>query len=120
MTSALSADGFYSPNEWTPQQLTAFAKELCPTRPIDGGIVRAVKILSDAGLATFESCEGGAGHSYPEPTVRFHGTVACGWKALGELMTYGLPIRRLSRTWTLGGNEPAGPYWEVAFSKPLA
>ncbi len=28
-----------------------------------------VEVLRAAGVETFESCEGGAGHSYPEPTV---------------------------------------------------
>lgn len=118
-SAPLDSHGFYSPLEWSRGLLAEFAEELCPGRPVDLGIVRAVKILSDAGFATFESCEGGPGHSYPEPTVRFHGTSSCGWKALGELMTYDLPIRRLSRTWTLDGVEPSGPYWEVTFLRKL-
>jgi hypothetical protein len=42
-------------------------------RLIDPGIRREVKILWENGIETFESCEGGRGHSFPEPTVRFHG-----------------------------------------------
>jgi hypothetical protein len=60
--------------------------------PIDMGIVRAVKVLRDAGIHTIESCEGGEGHSYPEPTVKFSGGPAQGWHALGILMDYGLPV----------------------------
>jgi hypothetical protein len=32
---------------------------------------RAVKVLTDHGIETFEFCEGGRGHSMPELTVRF-------------------------------------------------
>lgn len=47
---------------------------------IDKGIVKAVRILRDNGVDTFESCEGkgdgryfGEEHCFPEPTIRFHG-----------------------------------------------
>lgn len=30
------------------------------------------------GIETFESCQGGSGHSFPEPTVRFEGGLAEG------------------------------------------
>jgi hypothetical protein len=40
---------------------------------IDIGILPAVEILRKNGIDTFESCEGGEGHSFPEPTVRFWG-----------------------------------------------
>jgi hypothetical protein len=48
-------------------------RELQFDPPLDPGIAPAVLVLRDAGVETFESCEGGEGHSYPEPTVRFHG-----------------------------------------------
>jgi hypothetical protein len=35
---------------------------------LDPGIAKAVKILNKFGIQTYESCQGGAGHSYPEPT----------------------------------------------------
>ena len=31
-------------------------------------------------METFESCQGGAGHAYPEPTVRFFGEKAAGYR----------------------------------------
>ena len=40
---------------------------------LDSGIRDAVRILAEAGVETFESCQGGEGHAYAEPTVRFHG-----------------------------------------------
>src|SRR6266540_3788315 len=38
--------------------------------------------LQTCGIETFESCEGGPGHAYPEPTIRFQGTPEAGWRAL--------------------------------------
>ncbi len=49
--------------------------------PLDPGIQNAVLLLRRAGIETFESCEGGEGHSYPEPTVRFHGHRDEGFRA---------------------------------------
>jgi hypothetical protein len=42
-------------------------------RRVDKGIRHAVAVLWAGGVETFESCEGGKGHAYPEATVRFHG-----------------------------------------------
>src|SRR5215471_6528312 len=47
---------------------------------IDPGIRQAVKILREHNIETCESCEGGLGHAYPEPTVAFFGK-ARGWLA---------------------------------------
>lgn len=87
---------------------------------IDAGIRQAVKRLQENGIETFESCEGGPGHAYPEPTVAFHGTPEAGWRALGVCLAYGLPIQSLRRVWhVLDGDEPNGPYWEVTFRKRM-
>ena len=40
---------------------------------IDEGIRPAVEILRKHGFETFESCESGKEHCFPEPTVRFFG-----------------------------------------------
>jgi hypothetical protein len=87
---------------------------------IDAGIRKAVKCLQENGIETFESCEGGPGHAYPEPTVAFHGTPEAGWRGLGVCLAYGLPIQSLRRVWhILDGDEPNGPYWEVTFRKRM-
>ncbi|HEY5385790.1 MAG TPA: hypothetical protein VIJ56_11195 [Acidimicrobiales bacterium] len=113
----------YSPNDWTDEDLRRFAQEIDSLVPVDLGIVRAVKILRDAGFAVTESCEGGDGHSYPEPTVQFVGSHATGWAAMAELMTYGLPIRRLGQMWTFdhsyGQGHPTGPDWFITFYRKL-
>ena len=95
-----------------------------PSPPIPGkldvGIRKAVEILQSNGIETFESCEGGSGHSYPEPTIRFYGTPEAGWRALGICLSYGLPISQLRRSWNiLDSNEITGPHWEVTFRERL-
>jgi len=83
--------------------------------PLDPGIADAVKLLRDAGIETFESCEGGPGHTYVEPAVRFHGERAEGFRALTVAMQGGLNVYTLRRVWRLEDGEPTGPWWELTF-----
>jgi hypothetical protein len=82
---------------------------------IDPEIARAVSILQQGGVETFESCQGGPGHAFPEPTVRFYGTPAAGPRALAVCMDHGLPVSALRRVWYIENNEPTGPNWEIVF-----
>jgi hypothetical protein len=87
---------------------------------LDVGIRRAVECLQASGIETVESCEGGDGHAYTEPTVRFRGTPEAGWRAMGVCLAAGLPILCLRRVWyVLDTNEPTGPDWEVVFRHRL-
>jgi hypothetical protein len=86
---------------------------LTTTPPIPGKLDREiekyVRQLQACGIETFESCEGGIGHAYFEPTIRFHGTPESGWRAVAACLAYGLPIGSLRRVWDiLDGNEPTG------------
>ena len=83
--------------------------------PLDSGIEQYVTILASAGIETYESCEGGEGHSYPEPTVRFYGTHAEGFRALGVALQHNLPVASLKRLWDVIDCEPVGPSWELVF-----
>jgi hypothetical protein len=82
---------------------------------LDKGIERAVRVLMKAGIETFESCEGSAGHAYLEPTVRFHGDRFEGFKAFAAAKQHGLKVYALRRIWTMRDDEPTGPYWEMTF-----
>ena len=93
--------------------LEEFAPEV--DLPLDPGIRRAVLILRRAGIETFESCDGGPGHAYAEPTIRFDGIYADGFRALAVAMTYGLPVMAIRRIWAIQDGEPAGPWWEMTF-----
>lgn len=82
---------------------------------LDPGIADAVKLLNKFGVETFESCQGGKGHAYPEPTVRFHGERAAGFKALAIAMAHALSVGELRRVWPVNDGEPTGPWWEITF-----
>lgn len=82
-------------------------------RPLDAGIREAVLILQQNGVETFESCEGGKGHPFPEPTVRFHGDGSEGFRALAIAQQHGL----LRRYYQIQNGEPTGPYWELTLVK---
>jgi len=84
--------------------------------PLDKGIEREVEILNEYGIETYESCEGGPGHSYPEPTIRFHGDRSEGFKALAIALQNDLKPSDLRRIWTILDGEPDGPHWEMTFS----
>jgi hypothetical protein len=88
-------------------------KEYSP--PLDKGIEREVEILNEYGIETYESCEGGTGHSYPEPTVRFHGERSEGFKALAIALQNDLKPSNLRRIWNIIDGEPDGPHWEMTF-----
>jgi hypothetical protein len=83
--------------------------------PLDPGIRRYVLILLAEGIETFESCEGGPGHAFLEPTVRFYGNAFEGFKAYSIAMTYGLPVRALSREYSVDDGWLTGPHWKMTF-----
>lgn len=85
--------------------------------PLDAGIENAVHALRAAGIETIESCEGGADHPFPEPTVRLVGGPGEGFRALGEAVRAGLKPRSLARIWTMDDGELTGPYWDLTFKK---
>ncbi len=86
---------------------------------LDPGIAPYVDVLDAHGIETYESCQGGKGHSYPEPTVRFFGAPGKGFHAVQVAIEHGLPVRQLNRFWTVNGaSEPEGPNWELVFWRP--
>lgn len=91
------------------------AREKVYDSPLDPGITREVHALAAGGIETFESCEGGPGHAFPEPTVRFHGDSAEGYRALAVALQSGLRVLELRRTWPVIDGALTGPYWELTF-----
>jgi hypothetical protein len=87
------------------------------TESLDSGIREIVIAMHAAGVETFESCEGGRGHAFPEPTVRFHGGTAEGFRALTIAIERGLPVLELRRTWPVIDFAPTGPWWEMTFRR---
>lgn len=82
---------------------------------LDPGVRAYVQILYEAGIETFESCEGGDGHVFPVPTVRFHGQRGEGFRALAAALQHALPVSDLRRVWSIEDGEPVGPNWELTF-----
>ena len=85
--------------------------------PLDKGITLYVVTLRRAGIETFQSCEGGAGHSYPEPTVEFHGDLSEGYKAVAIAIQYGLPVNELRRVWKVWDGNITEVCWAMTFSR---
>lgn len=84
-------------------------------RPVDPGIRNEVQILWENGVEMTESCQGGTGHSFHEPTVRFRGDHAEGFRALGVALQNGLKVSELRRFWSIQDGEPYGLEWEMTF-----
>lgn len=82
---------------------------------LDSGIRRAVLILRSEGIETFESCEGGEGHAFPDPTVRFHGGTWAGYRAFAVAMEHGLPVLHLRYCFTAVNGHLEAPCWELVF-----
>jgi hypothetical protein len=84
---------------------------------LDPGIAVYVGLLDAAGVETFESCDGGPGHAFAEPTIRFHGERGEGFRALAVALQHRLPVRGLRRYWQVSDQgEPEGPHWELTFA----
>ena len=82
---------------------------------IEPGIRYAVEVLQGAGIETVESCEGGAGHAYSEPTVRFHGGTWVGYRAFAVAMEHGLPVTHLRFAYAAVNGHLEAPCWEIVF-----
>jgi len=91
-----------------------------PETPLDAGIAPYVQILHGAGIETYESCEGGEGHCFPEPTIRFHGDRSEGLRALAIAQQHAMPVSSIRRAWPIVDGEPTGPIWEMTFSAKSA
>ena len=94
------------------------ARDLYFEPPLDPGIADAVVTLIANGIETFESCDGGPGHAFTEPTIKFEGNASEGWRAMSVALAYGLPIYRLRRVWGVIDGMPHGPWWEMTMLPP--
>ncbi len=72
-------------------------------------------VLREAGIETWESCEGGEGHCFPEPTVRFNGNMQEALTAVSAALRAGLNVFQLRRVWRMNAGELEGPWWDITF-----
>ncbi len=83
---------------------------------LESGIKEYVLFLRANGVETFESCEGGPGHSFPEPTIRFYGDKYEGIKATYLCLANEVPLCQIRRTITVNQDkEVSSPFWEAVF-----
>jgi len=93
-------------------------------RGLDPGIRRAVWALRREGIETVESCQGGPGHAFPQPTVCFAGGKAEGYRAIEIALRpqirqdLGMGPRALRRVWRVIDGELSGPDWELTWFEP--
>lgn len=80
---------------------------------LDAGIRFAVRVLHAAGIETCQSCEGGAGHTYHEPTVDLVADEGAGLRAVAALTGYGLDVLDLAMVWPIADGMPTGRLWRV-------
>jgi len=84
---------------------------------LDPGIKRPVQLLIRAKIPTFESCEGGRGHHFPRPTIRFFGGKEEGFRAYAVLEYNGISVSSIRRYWSIIDGELTGPMWEIELCK---
>lgn len=83
---------------------------------LDDGILGVVKVLREAGIDTFHSCQGGPSHSSEKPEVRFHGDENEGFRAEEVTTAAGYQVFEICRFWYSNSQgERLGPYWEITF-----
>lgn len=86
---------------------------------LDPLIAPMVGVLRAGGVMTDESCDGGKGHAFPEPTIRFGGSLGDGFTALGLALAkaaeFDLRVSELRRVWLVYDAEVHGPWWDLTF-----
>jgi hypothetical protein len=83
------------------------------------GLHRGAEAVDVAvGVLDGEHVDGGRGHSYAEPTVRFEGDSSEGLRALSVALANGLPVKELKRSWGVLEKIVHGPWWELTSYPP--
>jgi hypothetical protein len=88
---------------------------------LDPGIRFAVRVLHATGFETCQSCQGGKGHAYLEPSIDAVATAddATGFGALAALRDYGLPVSALAIIWPVRNGLPYEKLWRIAFARTM-
>lgn len=89
---------------------------------LDPGIRFPVRVLHAAGgIETCQSCQGGKGHAYLQPTVDLisGSSDAIGFRALAALQAYSLPVDAIALVWSIHQGLPYERIWRVTLSKAV-
>ena len=79
---------------------------------LDDGIIGVVRVLRNAGIETFSSCDG---HMRNRPIIWFTGDENEGERAEKIATEAGFQVFQVSRFWYTRQGERCGPYWEISF-----
>ncbi len=82
---------------------------------LDAGIRFAVRVLHAAGIETCQSCQGGEGHAYHEPSIDLpvSSDDAQGFAALAALKSYGIDVLTVGMVWTVNDGLPRDLVWRI-------
>jgi hypothetical protein len=86
---------------------------------LDAGIRFPVKVLHAYGFDTCQSCEGGAAHSYQEPTVDLMASARelPAFAALHYLEAYGLDVASIAQVWNIDQGRIHEVVWRVVLCR---
>lgn len=83
---------------------------------LDPGIRAAVLAMRAAGIDTFASCDGGEGHAWPEPGVRWRGPEWQRYVAARATSEAGYKVKEVRQVWYADeGTLRQEPLWEIIF-----
>ena len=94
-------------------------ESLDQVKGLDPGIELFVNILRELGIDTIQSCEGGPGHSYSQPTIDFCGAKYEGFIAYAYAMNCRFPVKDISRVWHSREDGLDGPIWRMTFYRKV-
>lgn len=98
----------------------------CLPSNIDPLILPVVQMLNKYGFKTFESCQGGDGHAFFEPTVRFEGTEFDLIRAYEICVLHNFPVYEAKRVFRKSSiykennsidTLPIGDVWDSPFNE---
>lgn len=90
-------------------------------RGLDPGIRFAVRVLHSAGIETCQSCQGGEGHAYDNPTIDLIAGAdeARGFAAIAALSEYGIPVIELAIVWPMCHGHPYEKLWRIVLKHAI-
>ena len=89
---------------------------------MDPGIRFAVRVLhAKGGIETCQSCQGGPGHSYVQPSIDIiaGGQDSTGFAALAALADYGINVDEILLVWNIQNGLPYEKLWRVTLVKAI-
>lgn len=87
---------------------------------LDEGIRFPVRVLHAAGgIETCQSCQGGEGHAYHDPTIDVVAASddAKGFRALDALVDYNIEVASVALVWPVSNGMPAEKLWRITLKK---